>query len=135
MRAELAGPRGRVLVIGSRTANEALLAHLSQAGFQWSITEDLGELPLLAESSRPDAVLVSATGKKASEALDAIRGSARLRELRVLADLTRTRSEVLRKLPSDDWVRSLEELTERLDGTMRERRLMARTRNRMERLL
>ncbi|WNG18396.1 ATP-binding protein [Cystobacter fuscus] len=135
LRAELAGPRGRVLVIGARKTNEVLLAHLSHAGFQWVITEDLDELPRLAESSRPDAVLVSATGKRATEALEAIRRDARLRELRVLADLTRTRSEVLRKLPADDWVRNLEELTTRLDTALRERRLMARTRNRMERLL
>ncbi len=135
MRAELAGSRGCVLVIGAREANQVLLAHLSHVGYQWVLTEDLQELTRLAESARPDAVLVSATGKKALEALEAVRREPLLRELRVLADLTRSRSESLRKLPADDWVRSLEELTTRLDSALRERRLMERTRNRMQRLL
>lgn len=135
MRAELVGSRGRVLVIGARAGNETMLSHLSDSGYQWAITEDMQELPGLAESLRPDAVLMSATGKRATEALSAVRQDSRLRELRVLADLTRSRSEVLRKLPVDDWVRSLEELTSRLDSALRERRLMERTRNRMERLL
>ena len=135
MRAELSATRGRVLVIGERTASAAVLTRLSDSGYQWDITENLQELPRLAESLRPDAVLVAATGKRATEALAAIREHTRLRELRVLADLTRSRSEVLRKLPVDDWVRSLEELTPRLDSVLRERRIMERTRNRMERLL
>ena len=135
MRAELAGSRGRVLVIGARAGNEALLAHLSDTGYEWAITEDLQELAGLAESLRPDAILMSATGKKATEALSAVRQDSRLRELRVLADLTRSRSEVLRKLPVDEWVRSHEELSSRLDSALRERRVMERTRNRMERLL
>jgi signal transduction histidine kinase/DNA-binding response OmpR family regulator len=122
-------------VIGARAGNEAMLSHLSDSGYQWAITEDMKELPGLAESLRPDAVLMSASGKRATEALSAVRQDARLRELRVLVDLTRSRSEVLRKLPVDDWVRSLEELTSRLDSALRERRLMERTRNRMERLL
>ncbi len=129
------GSRGRVLVIGAKAGSEALLAHLSDSGYQWAITEDMQELASLAESLRPDAVLMSATGKKATEALSAVRQEARLRELRVLADLTRSRSEVLRKLPVDEWVRSLEELSSRLDSALRERRVMERTRNRMERLL
>ncbi|WP_082175273.1 ATP-binding protein [Archangium gephyra] len=135
MRAELVGSRGRVLVIGAKAGSEALLAHLSDSGYQWAITEDMQELASLAESLRPDAVLMSATGKKATEALSAVRQESRLRELRVLADLTRSRSEVLRKLPVDEWVRSLEELSSRLDSALRERRVMERTRNRMERLL
>ncbi|OJT20125.1 histidine kinase [Archangium sp. Cb G35] len=135
MRAELAGSRGRVLVIGAKAGSEALLAHLSDSGYQWAITEDMQELASLAESLRPDAVLMSATGKKATEALSAVRQESRLREVRVLADLTRSRSEVLRKLPVDEWVRSLEELSSRLDSALRERRVMERTRNRMERLL
>jgi len=135
LRAELAGTRGRILVIGARAANEAVLEHLSGSGYQWAITEDMTELPTLAESLRPDAVLVAATGKRATEALAAVRQDVRLRELRVLADLTRSRSEVLRKLPVDEWVRSLEELAPRLDSVLRERRLRDRTRNRMERLL
>lgn len=135
MRAELAGARGRVLVIGAREANEATLALLSDSGYQWAITEDMQELAGLVEKLRPDAVLVSATGKRATEALAAIRQQPGLRELRVLADLTRTRSEVLRKLPADDQVRSLEALVSRLDSALRERRMMERTRNRMERLL
>ncbi|HEX8435740.1 ATP-binding protein [Archangium sp.] len=135
MRAEIAGARGRVLVIGAREANDALLAHLSDSGYQWDITENLLALSGLAESLRPDAILMSATGKKAAEALSAVRQDTRLRELKVLADLTRSRSEVLRKLPVDDWVRSLEELIPRLDAALRERKLMERTRNRMERLL
>ncbi|AKJ02703.1 signal transduction histidine kinase [Archangium gephyra] len=129
------GSRGRVLVIGAKAGSEALLAHLSDSGYQWAITEDMQELASLAESLRPDAVLMSATGKKATEALSAVRQESRLRELRVLADLTRSRSEVLRKLPVDEWVRSLEELSSRLDSALRERRVMERTRNRMERLL
>ena len=129
------GSRGRVLVIGAKAGSEALLAHLSDSGYQWAITEDMQELSSLAESLRPDAVLMSATGKKATEALSAVRQESRLRELRVLADLTRSRSEVLRKLPVDEWVRSLEELSSRLDSALRERRVMERTRNRMERLL
>ncbi|KFA94620.1 ATP-binding protein [Archangium violaceum] len=135
MRAELAESRGRVLVIGAKEGSEALLAHLSVSGYQWAITEDMQELASLAESLRPDAVLMSATGKKATEALSAVRQESRLREVRVLADLTRSRSEVLRKLPVDEWVRSLEELSSRLDSALRERRVMERTRNRMERLL
>ncbi|HEX5747904.1 MAG TPA: ATP-binding protein [Archangium sp.] len=129
------GSRGRVLVIGTKAGSEELLAHLSDSGYQWAITEDMQELSSLAESLRPDAVLMSATGKKATEALSAVRQESRLRELRVLADLTRSRSEVLRKLPVDEWVRSLEELSSRLDSALRERRVMERTRNRMERLL
>jgi len=135
VRAELVESRGRVLVIGTRAANEAVLAHLSNQGYQWAITEDVEELPRLAESLHPDAILVSATGKRATEALSAVRQDARLREVKVLADLTRSRSEVLRKLPVDDWVRSLEELSSRLDSALRERKVMERTRNRMERLL
>lgn len=122
-------------MIGAKAGSEALLAHLSDSGYQWAITEDMQELASLAESLRPDAVLMSATGKKATEALSAVRQESRLRELRVLADLTRSRSEVLRKLPVDEWVRSLEELSSRLDSALRERRVMERTRNRMERLL
>ncbi|QRO01272.1 response regulator [Archangium violaceum] len=135
MRAELAGSRGRVLVIGAKAANDAVLAHLSDSGFQWAITEDMGELSKLAESLQPDAILVATTGKRAAEALAAVRQDARLRDVRVLADLTRSRSEVLRKLPVDDWVRNLQELVPRLESVLRERKLMERTRNRTERLL
>jgi len=122
-------------VIGTRKSNDALLEHLSESGFQWAIIENLQELAKQAESLRPEAVLVSATGKRATEALDAVRQDLHLRELRVLADLTRTRSEVLRKLPVDGQVRNLEELTSRLDAALRERKMVERTRHRMERLL
>jgi signal transduction histidine kinase/DNA-binding response OmpR family regulator len=135
LRAELAGARGRVLVIGAKAANDAVLAYLSDSGFQWAITEDMAELSRLAESLQPDAILVATTGKRAAEALAAVRQEARLREVRVLADLTRSRSEVLRKLPVDDWVRNLQELAPRLESVLRERKLIERTRNRTERLL
>ena len=135
MRAELATVRGRVLIIGSQESSGELLSQLSQGEYQWEITEDVESLSRLAASLRPDAILLSTTGKRANEVLAAVRQEPLLRELPVLADLTRTRSEVLRKLSVDDWVRTLEELGPRLEAALRERRLVERTRYRMERLL
>ncbi len=135
MRAELATVRGRVLIIGSQESSGELLSQLSQGEYQWEITEDVEALSRLAASLRPDAILLSTTGKRANEVLAAVRQEPLLRELPVLADLTRTRSEVLRKLSVDDWVRNLEELGPRLEAALRERRLVERTRYRMERLL
>ncbi len=135
MRAELATVRGRVLIIGSQESSGELLSQLSQGEYQWEITEDVESLARVAASLRPDAILLSTTGKRANEVLAAVRQEPLLRELPVLADLTRTRSEVLRKLSVDDWVRTLEELGPRLEAALRERRLVERTRYRMERLL
>lgn len=135
MRAELATVRGRVLIIGSQESSGELLSQLSQGEYQWEITEDVEALSRLAASLRPDAILLSTTGKRANEVLAAVRQEPLLRELPVLADLTRSRSEVLRKLSVDDWVRTLEELGPRLEAALRERRLVERTRYRMERLL
>jgi signal transduction histidine kinase/DNA-binding response OmpR family regulator len=135
LRAELATVRGRVLIIGSQESSGELLSQLSQGEYQWEITEDVEALSRLAASLRPDAILLSTTGKRANEVLAAVRQEPLLRELPVLADLTRSRSEVLRKLSVDDWVRTLEELGPRLEAALRERRLVERTRYRMERLL
>lgn len=124
-----------MLVFGARAACEALLERLAKSGFEPLLVEEAENLSKVAHSAQPGAVVVSAPVKLVEQALGLLRQDPRLRELRVLVDLTRSRSEALRKLPADDWVRTYDELAPRLEAALRERRLTERSRFRMAELL
>jgi two-component system sensor histidine kinase ChiS len=132
--------RGRVLVIGARTASEALLSHLSESGFQCAMAEDVEGAPQVAVSLQPEVILLAAAAKRAAELLEGIRNIEQLRHLPVLADVSRTRSssEALKKLAVDGIIRGLEETVPRIEAALRAGRLREseeRTRLRMGMLL
>ena len=122
-------------MVGAHEATHALRERLSSEGYEWAVAEGVEVLTEALHPLQPEAVVVSVAGREATEVLSAVRQHPRLKELRVLVDLTRTRSELVRKLPFDDQVRSLEELVPRLEGALRERRMVESARYRMQQLL
>ena len=131
--------RGRVLVIGARTASEVLASRLSQSGFQCAVAEDVEGVPQAAGSLQPEVILLATAAKRAAETLEGLRGMAQLRNVPVVADATRMRSaETLKKLAVDGVIRGAEELVPRLEAALRAGRLREteeRTRLRMGMLL
>lgn len=123
--------KGRVLVVGAaRAAGEALLEQLTSSGYQGAAAEKAEALRDVAETLQPEAILLSATAKKAPELLEAIRGIERLRSVPVLVDLSRARSsDALLKLPADGWIHGSGEVIPRLVETLQ----AARKREREER--
>ncbi|MBN1207394.1 MAG: response regulator [Myxococcaceae bacterium] len=130
--------RGRVLVIGARTACEALASRLSQSGFQCAVAEDLEGLPQ-AGGPPPEVILLATAARRAAETLEGIRGNAQLRNLPVLADASRSRSsESMKKLAVDGFIHGSEEMVPQLEAALRAVRLREmeeRTRLRMGMLL
>ncbi len=132
--------RGRVLVIGARTASEALLSRLSESGFQCAMAEDVEGVPQVAISLQPEVILLAAAARRAAEMLEGIRSIEQLRHVPVLADVSRTRSssEALKKLAVDGIIRGAEEMVPRIEAALRAGRLREseeRTRLRMGMLL
>jgi len=132
--------RGRVLVIGARTASQALLSRLSESGFQCAVAEDVEVLPEVAMGLQPEVILLAAAAKRAGEMLEGIRSIEQLRHVPVLADVSRSRSspEALKKLAVDGIIRGVEEMVPRLEAVLRAGRLREseeRTRLRMGMLL
>ena len=132
--------RGRVLVIGARTASQALLSRLSESGFQCAVAEDVEVLPQVALGLQPEVILLAAAAKRAAEMLEGIRGIEQLRHVPVLADVSRSRSssEALKKLAVDGIIRGVEEMVPRIEAVLRAGRLREseeRTRLRMGMLL
>ncbi|WP_224361052.1 ATP-binding protein [Hyalangium versicolor] len=131
--------RGRVLVIGARTASEVLASRLSESGFQCAIADDMEGVPQVAGSLQPEVILLTTAAKRAAETLEGIRNIAQLRNVPVLADGTRSRSaDALKKLALDGVIRGSEEMVPRLEAALRAGRLREteeRTRLRMGMLL
>ncbi|HVG60080.1 MAG TPA: ATP-binding protein [Hyalangium sp.] len=131
--------RGRVLVIGARTASEVLASRLSDSGFQCAVAEDVEGVPQVAGSLQPEVILLATAAKRAAETLEGLRGIAQLRNVPVLADATRVRSaDALKKLAVDGIIRGAEEMVPRLEAALRAGRLREteeRTRLRMGMLL
>jgi signal transduction histidine kinase/PleD family two-component response regulator len=132
--------RGRVLVIGTRTASEALLSRLSESGFQCAMAEDVEGVPQVAVSLQPEVILLAAAAKRAAEMLEGLRNIEQLRHVPVLADVSRTRSssEALKKLAVDGIIRGAEEMVPQIEAVLRAGRLREseeRTRLRMGMLL
>jgi len=131
--------RGRVLVIGTRTASEVLASRLSENGFQCAVAEDVEGVPQVAGSLNPEVILLATAAKRAAETLEGLRGIAQLRNVPVLADATRVRSaDALKKLAVDGIIRGAEEMVPRLEAALRAGRLREteeRTRLRMGMLL
>jgi two-component system sensor histidine kinase ChiS len=131
--------RGRVLVIGARTASEVLASRLADNGFQCAVAEDVEGVPQVAGSLQPEVILLATAAKRAAEMLEGLRGIAQLRNVPVLADATRVRSaEALKKLAVDGIIRGAEEMVPRLEAALRAGRLREteeRTRLRMGMLL
>ncbi|MHB8873046.1 MAG: ATP-binding protein [Myxococcaceae bacterium] len=130
--------RGRVLVIGGKSASEELLEKLSGWGYFCAVADTAEAVATTAASLRPEVVLLAADPARASELLSVVRGAEALRGVPVLADLSRGPAEALRGLGVDDFVHSPDELTRRLEAALRAQRLVARdqlSRLRMEMLL
>ncbi len=131
--------RGRVLVIGARTASEVLATRLSQSGFQCAVAEDVEGVPDAAGSLQPEVILLATAAKRAAETLEGLRGIAQLRNVPVVADASRLRSaEALKKLAVDGVIHGAEEMVPRLEAALRAARLREteeRTRLRMGMLL
>ncbi|SEU18670.1 ATP-binding protein [Stigmatella erecta] len=131
--------RGRVLVVGGRTARESLLARLSESGFECASAEDVEGVPQAATSLQPEVILLATAAKQAAETLEGIRSIAQLRHVPVLADVSRSRStEALKKLAVDGFIRGSEEMVPRVEAAVRAGRLREseeRTRLRMGMLL
>ncbi len=129
--------RGRVLVVGARKAAERLADRLTARGYVVGTASKAASVLEVADALRPEAVFV-APGAGAEQSLAVVRGSEALRELPVLAEVGAGALSELRALGVDDWVHDEEEITVRLDGALRARRLMERdqaSRRRMETLL
>ncbi len=131
--------RGRVLVVGTRTASEALRGRLLANGFVCDVAEAVEAVPGLAASLQPEVILMASTPKQAAELLEGLRGLSLLRHVPVLADVSRSRSsEALKKLSVDGFIRSAEEMVPRVEEALRAGRLREseeRTRLRMGMLL
>jgi len=131
--------RGRVLVIGARTASESLALLLSDNGFECAVAEDVAGVPQATGSLQPEVILLATAAKRAAETLEGLRGIAQLRNVPVVADATRVRSaEALKKLAVDGVIRGAEEMVPRLEAALRAGRLREteeRTRLRMGMLL
>ena len=118
--------RGRVLVVGEKESAAKLLETLSGSGYFCAAADGADNVLSAAAKLKPEAILLSAPATEAGEALEIIRASEALRDIPVLADLSRARSEGLRKLSVEDFVNTHDELPRRLEAAMRARRLLAR---------
>ncbi|MDC0708786.1 ATP-binding protein [Stigmatella sp. ncwal1] len=131
--------RGRVLVVGARTAREALLTRLAESGFACASAEDMEGVPQAATSLQPEVILLATAAKQAAETLEGIRSIEQLRHVPILADVSRSRSpETLKKLAVDGFIRGAEEMVPRVEAAVRAGRLREseeRTRLRMGMLL
>ncbi|WP_037583646.1 GAF domain-containing protein [Stigmatella aurantiaca] len=131
--------RGRVLVVGARTAREALLARLSESGFTCASAEDMAGVPQAATSLQPEVILLATAAKQAAETLEGLRSIEQLRHVPILADVSRSRSpDILKKLAVDGFIRGAEEMVPRVEAAVRAGRLREseeRTRLRMGMLL
>jgi two-component system sensor histidine kinase ChiS len=127
-----------VLVVGGKETSTELVEQLSGGGYFCASADGPATVLSAAAKLRPEAIVLAGSVAKAGEVLALIRASEELREVPVLADLTRGKSEALRKLPVEDWVHSAEELAPRLEAALRAKRLLDRenlARLRMEMLL
>lgn len=120
--------RGRVLVVGEAASPSQWLEKLSSRGFYCAAAATADAVLSLAPQLQPEAILVVGAGTPEREALKAIRQSAGLRQLPVLADLTGGNSEALRRMDFDfdDRIYSEDELTVRLEAALRAKRLAER---------
>jgi signal transduction histidine kinase/DNA-binding response OmpR family regulator len=122
-----ADQRGRVLVVASKEAGNALHERLTASGYQCWSTEQENGLESLAESHQPEVVLLSLTAKRAAEVLQAVRKVDRLRPVPVLVDLGRSRStDAFKRLAVDDWIRGADDVVPRLEAALRAGRLRER---------
>ncbi len=115
--------RGRVLVVGAEEAAGRLADRLTRRGYFVRAAPKPGAVLETAKALRPEVVFV-APGAGAEDALAVVRGSSALRELPVLAEIDGVPLDEVRALGVDDWVHGEEEITVRLEGALRARRLV-----------
>lgn len=130
-------PAGRVLVIEGQEG-PGLASRLVAQGYRCASVCSPAALQPVVEELRPEVVVFTHGAQGVPHLFDAIRADPILRELPLVGDLTGGSAEGLRELALDDWIRSPEELTPRLEAVLRARRLVerdARSRTRMEVLL
>lgn len=128
---------GRILVVGGEE-NPALVSRLMAQGYHCATASAANALKSLAEEMRPEVVVFTDGAKTAQDLLTAIRGDPTLRDLPLIGDLTGGDADGLRTLGFDDWIRSNDEVTLRLESALKARRLVERdnvARQRMEALL
>ena len=127
-----------MLVVGGRVSSAELVDRLSAQGFLCAAADAPESVLAAAAALSPEAILLSADEATAAQALACIRTESSLRDVPVLADLSRGSAEGLRALSVDDFVHSHDELTRRLEAALRAKRLVdreQRSRLRMELLL
>lgn len=133
-----ASTRGRVLVLGARQQVRPVVEKLARHGYSSATAQGAAGVLSLAQSLRPEAILIAAPAEGTRAELEAIRSDEAFRQLPVLAELGDAPLAHVRALGVDDWVHSDEELTSRLESALQARRLLerdAQSRLRMEMLL
>lgn len=130
--------RGRVLVVAERHRARPVVEKLVHHGYASASAEGPADVLSLAQSLRPEAILLASPGDSTRAELDALRADQLFSQIPILADLTEAAVDQVRALGVDDWVHSDDELTHRLEAAVRARRLIerdAQSRLRMEMLL
>ena len=130
--------RGRVLVVAERNRARPVVEKLVHHGYASASAEGPADVLSLAQSLRPEAILLASPGDSTRAELDALRADHLFSQIPILADLTEAAVDQVRALGVDDWVHSDDELTHRLEAAVRARRLIerdAQSRLRMEMLL
>ncbi|MFN0064012.1 MAG: ATP-binding protein [Myxococcaceae bacterium] len=131
-------PRGRILLFGTTKQAGGLGERLSQVGYDVVTANDPGQVVSVAAAHHPEAIVFTHAGEAEGRALELIRADVRLRDVPTLANVSTGDVEAFRKLRFDDFIRSPDELTQRLEAALRARRALAReakTQARMETLL
>ncbi len=135
---DLSQLRGRILVVGGKEPARDVLERLSSGGYFCASAESPNQLENLAKELKPEAVLLAGDVPRLPEWIKAIRGHAALRDLPLLADVVSGGSEAVLREGVDDYIRSYEELSRRVEAALRAKRLLERdhqSRLRMETLL
>ena len=130
--------RGRVLVVGSRPQTAPVVQKLTLRGYSCATVDTASQLISVANTLKPEAVLLASQDGSVKDALAHIRTSEAFRDIPILADVSRGALEDVRALGVDDWIHSDDELAARLESAVRARRLIERdqvSRLRMEMLL
>ncbi len=127
-------------MVGGKESSAAALRRLAVSGFSCTSVNGADALLSLAPTLRPEAIVVTDAGAQEREALAALRTSAELRSLPVLADLSGTGADALLALDFDfeDRIHSADDLAVRVGAALRAKRLIerdAQVQLRMEMLL
>ena len=122
MSADLSPQPGRLLLIDSQVSAE-ILPHLEAQGYRCGFACSPASWQPLVEALQPEVVVISGGALGAPEVLSALRADPLLRELPLLAYLPGGESP---GSGFDDWSRSPEELSARVERAIKVRRLVER---------